>query len=62
MHSMGHILPDQIANRRGWGGCRLACRPTLRGVLHTHPRCSGEGQHHEPEVTPIDDIEADSEQ
>src|SRR5256884_659901 len=40
MHSMGHILPDQIANRRGWGGCRLACRPTLRGVLHTHPRCS----------------------
>src|SRR6266478_2228720 len=54
---IGQIFPNQIAHRRGCGSRCRPCRTTLSGVLHAHSGCSRKGQHHEPKVAPIDDIE-----
>src|SRR6266702_801082 len=56
------VVINEIADRRGSGSRSRACRPTLGGVLRAHSGCSRKGQHHKPQVTPIDDVEGEPEQ
>src|ERR1700722_3144689 len=62
LNRVGHVVVNQIADGHGTRRPRQVCRPALGGELDPLAGGGRKGQHHEPQVTPIDDVEGEPEQ